>query len=89
MLDIIMIMPFRKLIALFINDFITTCVQYLRLNNVRLCNSTYDALIVCPSLSTPCSFCPSFPVLHFPVLQIQSPLLNSEMTADVNDVLSL
>ena len=23
-------------------------------------NSTYDTLIVCPSFSTPCSFCPSF-----------------------------
>ena len=54
-------MPLR--IALFIDnyDFMTTCVlQYLRLNNVRLCNSTYDTLIVCPSFSTPCSFCPSF-----------------------------
>jgi len=49
-------------VALFIDnyDFMTTCVRYLRLNNVRLYNSTYDTLIVCPSFSTPCSFCPSF-----------------------------
>jgi len=78
-------------IALFIDnyDFMTTCVQYLRLNNVRLCNSTYDTLIVCPvrhipppavfvriflsCIFQPCTFVRHFPVLHFPVPQIQSP----------------
>jgi len=43
-----------------------TCVQYLRLNNVSVCNLTYDTLIVCPSFATP----PAVFVRHFPVLQI-------------------
>ena len=62
-------MPLR--IALFIDnyDFMTTCVQYLRLNNVRLCNSTYDTLIV-SVIFHPCSFCPSFssPAFSSPAL---------------------
>jgi len=38
------------------------------------CTGVNYPLILCPSFSTPCSFVRQFPVLHFPVLQFQSPL---------------
>jgi len=66
-------MPLR--IALFIDnyDFMTICVQYLRLNNVRLRNSTYSTSV--HHFPPPAVFVRHFPVLHIPVLQIQSPRL--------------
>jgi len=68
-------------IALFIDnyDFMTTSVQYLRLNNVSLCNSTYDTFIVCPSFSTPAVFVRHFPVLHFPPPAMLSVIFQSSI----------
>jgi len=82
-------MPLR--IALFIDnyDFMNTCVQYLRLNNVRLCNSTYDTLTVCPSFSTPAVFVRHFPVLQIPPLHFCPSFSSPAFSCPANSVAPL